>query len=107
MPVHSDPFSCESNGKARRLRAGMRRKALLIGTSLLVYSAFPSTALAQEECGAPPPGGGSVTCPPSPNPYLNGVTYNRVADDLTVVLVPALPVNDTGRGNSTSPYADL
>ena len=89
MPVQGDPFSFESNGKASRFGAGTRRKALLIGTSLLVYAASPSAAQAQQECGAPPPEG-IVTCTPAGNPYPNGINYPGVVEDLTVVLEPGV-----------------
>src|SRR5205085_1520381 len=60
MPVRGPSYSSEAGIRAFRSGSGGRRKALLIGTSLLVYAAFPSAALAQEECGPPPAGGGTV-----------------------------------------------
>lgn len=68
-----------------RLRAAHFR--LLLGTSLFAYAMAPSIARAQQECGPPPPGGGTVTCPAGN--YPNGISY-EVADDLTVVLDPGV-----------------
>ena len=87
--------------------AASRRSALLLGASLLVYAAVPSPALAQSECGAPPPGGGTVTCPPSLNPYPNGINYPGVVDDLTIVLEPNLVVTDSIITTSTTAGVDL
>jgi hypothetical protein len=80
---------------------------LLLGTSLLVYAALPSAALAQNECGPPPPGGGSVSCPPSGNPYPGGITYINQVDDLTIVLEPDVVANDTVQTTSTAANVDL
>jgi len=90
MPVQGYSFSLDSSGKASRGGAGAGRKALLIGTSLLVYAVFPSAALAQQECGPPPVGGGTVTCSPSGNPYGSGISYPNEVEDLTVVLQPGV-----------------
>jgi hypothetical protein len=68
-----------------RLRAAHFR--LLLGASLFAYAMAPSIARAQQECGPPPPGGGTVTCPAGN--YPNGIRYD-VADDLTVVLDPGV-----------------
>src|SRR5687768_13440664 len=68
------------------------RRVLLLGTSLLVYAAAASPAQAQDECGAPPPGGGTVTCPAGL--YPDGISYD-VVDDLTVVLQPGVETEDT------------
>ena len=50
---------------------------------------------------------GSVTCTPAGNPYPNGITYNGVVDDLTVVLEPGVVVSDTVQVTSNTAYADL
>src|SRR3954469_24184359 len=71
---------------AHRLAA----KALLIGTSILVYAAFPTAAAAQQECGPTPPTPGTVECPSSLNPYPNGIVYDPVPADLTLVLDPGV-----------------
>jgi len=67
-------------------RALARRALLLLGTSFVACAVLPTAAIAQNECGPPPPGGGTVTCPPSGNPYPGGVNYDPVVQDLTVVL---------------------
>ena len=84
-----------------------RRSLLLIGTSVAVWAALPSAALAQNECGAPPPGGGTVTCPPAGNPYANGITYNGVVEDLTVVLEPDVVVSETVQASAGTAGVDL
>src|SRR3954469_7812766 len=107
MPLGADLFEVRDK-PSRAARSGKgRRAAFLLGTSLLVYAATPSAALAQNECGAPPAGPGAVSCPPANNPYLNGITYNGLVDDLTVVLEPAVRVNDTVRMTSSGYYASL
>ncbi|HEX8641285.1 MAG TPA: hypothetical protein VF704_09035 [Allosphingosinicella sp.] len=83
------------------------RTALWLGTSLFVYAAATSPAHAQNECGAPPPGGGTVTCEPSGNPYEDGIQYPGVIDDLTVVLEPAVRVEGGVRISSSAPGVDL
>src|SRR3954471_23489358 len=89
---------------AHRLAA----RALLIGTSMLVYAAFPTEAAAQEECGAtPPPPGGVLHCPVSLHPYPNGITYDPVPADLTVVLDPGVVTGDGVRVNSTAMIGGL
>ncbi len=58
--------------------------------------ALPSAALAQDECGVAPVGGGTVTCGTGGNPYPDGVTYIAPDDDLTVVLQSGVVINTSG-----------
>ena len=53
-----------------------RRTLLLVGTSLALCGALASPTYAQNECGPPPPGGGTVTCSPAGNPYPGGIDYD-------------------------------
>src|SRR5687767_15980068 len=88
-----------TNHAGRVFRSGYRlhRNAWLLGTSLLVYAAAgASPAKAQNECGAPPPGGGTVTCTPAGNPYPGGIDYDPVVADLTVVLQAGVVVDNNG-----------
>jgi len=90
------------SGAARR--RPIARPALLLGSSLLAYMALPGAALAANECGAPPPGGGTVTCTPAGNPYPGGIDYDPpmgLVADLTVVLQPGVVV--TNNGNVVNP----
>ena len=68
----------------------MNPSMLLSGASGLAMGFFalamPSVAAAQNECGAVPPGGGTVVCAAAGNPYPGGITYVSPTDDLTVVL---------------------
>lgn len=48
--------------------------------------AFTSPAMAANECGLAPVGGGTVTCIATDNPFSNGISYTAIADDLTVSL---------------------
>ncbi|HWT30934.1 MAG TPA: hypothetical protein VN240_07895, partial [Propylenella sp.] len=79
-----------------------------MGLVLAAYAAAPSPALAANECGPPPPGGGTVTCSPNGNPYPNGIEYN-VVEDLTVVLQPgvvtqqSVDIEATGAGMGPAP----
>jgi hypothetical protein len=84
-----------------------RRALLLLGTSLAAYAVLPTAAMAQNECGLPPPGGGVVTCPPSGNPYPDGVTYDPVVQDLTVVLQPGVVVTGGVEIGTIVPTVDL
>jgi hypothetical protein len=87
MPVHAVGTSAFA----------LRRAVLLLGTSLAAYAVVaPSAAMAQNECGAPPAGGGTVTCTPAGNPYPNGIDYDPVVQDLTVVLQPGVVVTNAG-----------
>lgn len=65
-------------------REAARRAALLIGTGLFLHAA---PAWAVNECGPPPPGGGTVTCPPGL--YPNGIDYTA-AGNLEVLLQPGV-----------------
>jgi hypothetical protein len=107
MPLYADVFSLDSNEKTIRDGRGARRTMLLLGTSLFVYAAIPSAALAQNECGPPPGGPGSVSCPPSGNPYPGGITYINQVNDLTIVLEPDVVVHDTVQTTSTTSNVDL
>ncbi|HEX8364481.1 MAG TPA: autotransporter domain-containing protein [Allosphingosinicella sp.] len=95
MPVHAVGTSAFA----------LRRAVLLFGTSLAAYAVVsPTAAMAQSECGAPPPGGGTVTCTPAGNPYPNGIDYDPptgLVADLTVVLQPGVRV--TNNGTPTNP----
>jgi trimeric autotransporter adhesin len=92
------------------------RHNLSIGTALggplaLALFALPSAALAQDECGAAPAGGGTVTCSPDGNPYPNGVTYTAT-DDLTIVLEDGVVIDTSGNLNfgvaaGSGPDADV
>jgi hypothetical protein len=62
------PFA-RTNG-ARPQDRTLRRASLLIGTALFLDAA---PAWAVNECGPPPPGGGTVTCPAGEYPH--GITY--------------------------------
>src|SRR4051794_15831553 len=100
----------EGGAPASRRRGAHRlaAKALLIGTSMLVYAAVPTAAAAQEECGAtPPPPGGVLHCPTPLNPYPNGITYDPVPVDLTLVLDPGVVTQDGVRVNSNAQIGDL
>src|SRR5687768_13036064 len=76
------------------------RKSLLLGTAvglvLAAYAAAPSPALAANECGPPPPGGGTVTCTPAGNTYPSGIDYDPVVEALTVILERGVGVINNG-----------
>ena len=87
-------------------QSGTRRQALLLGASLVVYTALPSAALAQQECGAPPPEG-VVTCNPAGNPYPDGISYPGVTEDLTIVIEPGVQTLDGVTVTSSTSGVDL
>jgi len=111
-----DPHAC-SPGLAFRCWQGAirsagaeakaRRAFFLLGASLVAYAVLPTAAIAQNECGPPPPGGGTVTCPPSGNPYPVGINYDPVVQDLTVVLQPGAVVTGGVEMGSAVPAVDL
>ncbi len=106
MPVQGDPISLNLSEEASRPAAGIARRTLLLGTSLLVYAALPSAAMAQQECGVPPPEG-VVSCPSSGNPYLSGISYPGVVEDLTVILEPGVQTLDSVSVTSGTAGVDL
>lgn len=72
-------------GRRRSARAKpLRRASLLIGATFLLPAA---PAWAANECGVPPPGGGTVTCPPGE--YPGGIDYVAPAD-LEILLQPGV-----------------
>lgn len=75
---------------SRSNRPVLTRAVWLAGASLLVLGS--TSALAANECGPPPPGGGTVTCPAGN--YPNGIDYDTV-EDLTVVLEPGVVTQQT------------
>jgi outer membrane autotransporter protein len=86
------------------LRAITKRRALLLSTASSAIGGFlalaglgaPTTAMAQDECGVAPPGGGSVTCTAAGNPYPNGVTYVVPPGDLTINLDGDVIIDTSG-----------
>ncbi len=72
------------------------RNSLLLGTALGLVLAASTPALAANECGPPPPGGGTVTCTPAGNTFPAGIDYDPVVEDLTVVLQPGVVVINNG-----------
>src|SRR3954469_5064334 len=71
MPMGVGSFGAVFSEAAdrRSLNRPKRRAVFLFGTSLLVYAALPSAAVAQSECGAPPAGGGGGPRSPPPHPF--------------------------------------
>jgi hypothetical protein len=69
--------------RARPRDPRSHRVALLIGTGLFLHA---GPAWAVNECGPPPPGGGTVTCPPGTYPGIRYVTPSN----LEIVLQPGV-----------------
>jgi hypothetical protein len=95
--MRKSPFDPARTTSGRRLAARaktLRRASLLIGTSCLLQAA---PAWAANECGPPPPGGGTVICPAGL--YPDGISYS--ANGLELVLEPGLV---SARGTSISSY---
>lgn len=69
--------------RARRHKRALRRGALTMSAGLFLHAA---PAWAVNECGPPPPGGGTVTCPPGTYPGIRYVTPS----DLEVLLQPGV-----------------
>src|SRR5688572_20297709 len=67
----------------------LRRASLLIGTSFFLH-AVPAWAV--DECGPPPPGGGTVSCPAGE--YPNGIDY-VAPSDLEILLQPGVVTRST------------
>ena len=88
---------------SRAARPADRRRSLKLGSilgggvlALAGLSAAP--AMAQDECGAAPIGGGDVTCTTAGNPYPNGISY-FTPDALTVNLDDGVAVDTSGTLN--------
>lgn len=100
LRAFSSAYACRRPKRpvgASNAQSLVRRTILLLGTSIAAYAAVaPTAASAQNECGVPPPGGGTVTCTPAGNPYPNGIDYDPVVADLTVVLQPGVVVTNAG-----------
>lgn len=79
------------------MRLGLRLGTSLGGSLFLAMLAVPIAAQAQNECGTPPVGGGTVTCSVSDNTDM-GVVYTAQPQDLTVVLDDDVAVQTTTPG---------
>ncbi len=86
-------------GSMRAGAPGARRftRAILLTSALGLGLIVSAPALAADECGPAPGGGGTVTCTTAANPYSDGVTYTPPAD-LTVVLDPGVSIDRTTGG---------
>jgi hypothetical protein len=78
-------------GGVRLGRQPLRRASLLAATSLFLEAA---PALAANECGPPPPGGGTVTCPAGE--YPDGIDY-VAPSDLEILLQPGVVTRDASQ----------
>ena len=78
--------------KSDRARARRAATALLLAGAGTAALTLGGAAQAANECGAPPSGAGTVTCPAGT--YNSGITYTPV-DDLTVVAPSGVDANDT------------
>ncbi|RHW18907.1 hypothetical protein D1610_01835 [Sphingomonas gilva] len=95
LAIHSArPVSGRPSAR-RHLRLG----TALAGPLALALFALPTAASAQDECGAPPAGGGTVTCDADGNPYPNGLFY-IAPDDLTIVLEDGVEIDTSGSLNA-------
>lgn len=90
------------------------RNRLRIGTALggplsLLLLTLPNAAMAQNQCGAAPVGGGAVTCGDENNPYPTGIVYTTPVD-LTINVDSDVVVNsgamDAVRLIATAPAVD-
>lgn len=85
--MQNSPFEAARLSPGRRFCAPakpLRRASLLIGATFLLPIV---PAWAANECGPPPPGGGTVNCPPGE--YPNGIDY-AAPDDLEILLDPGV-----------------
>ena len=85
-----------AHAKSSFFTSSALRSNTAIGAIAFAIFALPSAVVAQDECGAAPAGGGTVTCDADGNPYPNGVTYIAPVDDLTVVLEDGVIIDTTG-----------
>ncbi|MEO7814785.1 MAG: hypothetical protein ABIR87_04995 [Sphingomicrobium sp.] len=72
-------------------------KFLLLASATSIFI-FASPAAAADECGAPPPAGGTVTCTTAGNPYPNGIFYIAPAN-LTINLLDGVVIDTAGSLN--------
>lgn len=89
-----------NKASAQENTRGVLRTGSAVGAIAFVLFVFPSAALAQNECGVAPVGGGTVICDSDGNPYPNGVTYIEPADDLTIVLEDGVVIDTSGGENA-------
>lgn len=80
-------------------KISQRISSYSVALSALAFAmiALPTSAQAQNECGAP--AGGTVTCSPNDNPFPNGVTYFP-ANDLTVELQSGVVIDTSASFNN-------
>ena len=78
-------------------RSGGRSSAISAarcGTAILLLIGLVPAAQAANECGPPPPGGGTVTCPAGT--YPGGIDYTiETRDDLEILLSPGVRAEST------------
>lgn len=99
-------------------RLSLRLGSSLGGSLYFAMLAMPISAQAQNECGTPPIGGGTVTCSAADNTDM-GVVYTAQPQDLTVVLeddvavqtttlsTPGVLINGTGNFAVSGPNATV
>lgn len=88
-----------SGSRASVFSYSVLRAGSASGAIAFAIFALPSAAVAQNECGIAPVGGGTVTCDADGNPYPNGVTYIAPLDDLTIVLEEGVVIDTSGNLN--------
>lgn len=89
-------FTRNFDEKSSFFRGSLLNSSSAAGAIAFAILALPSGAMAQNECGLAPAGGGTVTCETDGNPYPNGVTYIAPLDDLTIVLENGVVIDTTG-----------
>ncbi|MGV8930451.1 MAG: autotransporter outer membrane beta-barrel domain-containing protein [Brevundimonas sp.] len=96
----SNPIRLTSDAVTRvasnRSRRALRMSTILGGGLLALAGLTATPAAAQDECGAAPIGGGTVTCTPAGNDYPNGVFYLTFSDPLTVILQDGVNIDTSG-----------
>jgi hypothetical protein len=78
---------------------GRVRTGLALGTGIAAALLIPDQAKAADECGPPPPGGGTIECPPKDDAYRRGIDYGwgtGQTADLTLVLTSGAGVHVLG-----------
>ncbi len=94
--IHGSHAALSSRLTADRRRGALRMSTILGGGLLALAGLTATPAAAQDECGAAPIGGGTVTCTPAGNDYPNGVFYLTFADPLTVILEDGVNIDTSG-----------
>ncbi|WP_434779143.1 autotransporter outer membrane beta-barrel domain-containing protein [Neisseria sp. Ec49-e6-T10] len=77
-------MSQHRNTDKKHFRLKSTGVAVILGLTNSMLCLMPNTALANDECGIAPTGGGTINCTSSGNNYTSGINYSGLVGDYTV-----------------------